>query len=150
MPASGSGASARYPLAGEPDRMSAAGLRARIVSSGAFPGSTSEYTPSSRTRRAISCVYWEPKSRIRTGARGIDSRASARTASEHAGKRGQHNGQHEAQQHAAAVVRERRTRCELDDAEVEGAAGFVPRRPVPEPTQEAEREQYDRHRVGGE
>src|SRR5262245_64090613 len=37
----------------------------------AVPGRISENTPCSRTRRAMSCVYWEPKSRIRTRSRGI-------------------------------------------------------------------------------
>src|SRR6185436_20179558 len=76
MPASGSGASARYPLAGEPDRMIAPGLRARISASGVVPAMISENTPSSRTRRAISCVYWLPTSRIRTDERAMRCRSS--------------------------------------------------------------------------
>ena len=42
-----------------------AGCFARSVSSGVLNGTTSEYTDSSRRRRAMSCVYCEPKSRTR-------------------------------------------------------------------------------------
>ena len=44
---------------------------ARICSSGWVQEKISEYTDISRTRRAISCVYWPPKSRtaILSGAR---------------------------------------------------------------------------------
>src|SRR5688572_1726729 len=44
----------------------AVGWRRRISSSGRENGWISEYTASSRIRRAMSCVYCEPKSRIRT------------------------------------------------------------------------------------
>src|SRR4029079_8860934 len=57
------GAPASDTLFGPPDRMMPMGLRARIFSIGASGGHTSEYTDSSRRRRAISCVYCEPKSR---------------------------------------------------------------------------------------
>src|SRR5438067_5678987 len=46
--------------------MIAPGCRSRIAASGVVPGTISENTPSSRTRRAINCVYWLPKSRIST------------------------------------------------------------------------------------
>src|SRR5215471_16487432 len=42
------------------------------------PGTISEKTPASRTRRAISCVYCEPKSRIRTRSRGLRGTAGSR------------------------------------------------------------------------
>src|SRR5690606_32324649 len=51
---------------GPPERMIAFGANARMVASSTVHGRISEYTPASRTRRAISWVYWEPKSRIRT------------------------------------------------------------------------------------
>src|SRR5690606_23308320 len=41
------------------------GLKARIASSPMSNGCSSQYTPISRTRRAMSWVYWEPKSRMR-------------------------------------------------------------------------------------
>ena len=50
-------------LFGPPDRMMPAGRCARIRSSGVSGGQISEYTESSRRRRAMSCVYCEPKSR---------------------------------------------------------------------------------------
>ena len=40
-----------------------AGFRRRISSRGIEKGWISQYTFSSRTRRAMSWVYWEPKSR---------------------------------------------------------------------------------------
>jgi hypothetical protein len=40
-----------------------AGRRSRIFPIGVSGGQTSEYTDSSRSRLAMSCVYWEPKSR---------------------------------------------------------------------------------------
>src|SRR5438093_4222165 len=48
--------------------MMPAGASRRIVASGTSKGWISQYTWSSRTRRAISCVYWEPKSRMRITA----------------------------------------------------------------------------------
>src|SRR5262245_53098790 len=45
------------------------GRRRRISSSGRLYGWISEYTLSSRTRRAMSCVYCDPKSRMRTTSR---------------------------------------------------------------------------------
>src|SRR5918994_3561090 len=60
------GAAASVVEAGPPDRMIALGATPRIAASSAVHGRISEYTPASRTRLAISWVYWEPKSRIRT------------------------------------------------------------------------------------
>ena len=57
------GAPASDTLFGPPDRMMPTGLRARIFSAGVSGGQISEYTDSSRRRRAISCVYCDPKSR---------------------------------------------------------------------------------------
>src|SRR5688572_1146250 len=45
------------------------GASSRIFASGTLNGWISEYTFCSRTRRAISCVYWPPKSRIRMRSR---------------------------------------------------------------------------------
>src|SRR5512139_1378022 len=50
---------------GPPDRMMPLGLNAATSASLTSQGWISQYTPSSRTRRAMSCVYWEPKSRMR-------------------------------------------------------------------------------------
>ena len=50
--------------AGPPERMRPSGLRARIWSSGAVQGSTTEKTLNSRMRRAMSWVYCDPKSRM--------------------------------------------------------------------------------------
>src|SRR5206468_12465359 len=46
-----------------PDRMTPTACRARIRSAGVSGGQISEYTDSSRNRRAMSWVYCEPKSR---------------------------------------------------------------------------------------
>jgi hypothetical protein len=43
--------------------MTPTGARAAICAAGLPGGHTSEYTDSSRSRRAINCVYCEPKSR---------------------------------------------------------------------------------------
>src|SRR4051794_27384224 len=61
------GAPSEYTDAGPPLRMIACGLRARIASGEIVCPTSSEYTRHSRTRRAISCAYWPPKSRTRTG-----------------------------------------------------------------------------------
>src|SRR3954471_4868422 len=61
------GAPSAYTDAGPPLRMIACGLRARIASGEIVWPTSSEYTRHSRTRRAISCAYWPPKSRTRTG-----------------------------------------------------------------------------------
>src|SRR5688572_24020217 len=59
------GAPASDTLLGPPDRIKPAGRFARIESSGVLNGTISEYTDNSRRRRAMSCVYCEPKSRMR-------------------------------------------------------------------------------------
>src|ERR1017187_6802655 len=61
---SAAGASASYTDEGPPERMRPSGFSARISAIGAVQGSTTEKTFSSRIRRAISCVYCEPKSRM--------------------------------------------------------------------------------------
>src|SRR6476619_5433211 len=50
---------------GPPERMIPTGIFSLSVSSGMLNGTISEYTDSSRRRRAINCVYCEPKSRTR-------------------------------------------------------------------------------------
>src|SRR5437870_3803770 len=49
--------------------MMAIGSRRRISSNGRLKGSTSQKTDSSRIRRAMSWVYCDPKSRMRTARR---------------------------------------------------------------------------------
>src|SRR4051794_7737707 len=61
------GAPSAYTDAGPPDRISATGFRARMSSTAARWETSSEYTRASRTRRAISCEYWPPRSTTRTG-----------------------------------------------------------------------------------
>src|ERR1017187_7454722 len=65
-PGGAGGAPSAYTDAGPPDRMIAAGFLARISAAGMVQGTISEYTWHSRTRRAISCAYWAPKSTTRT------------------------------------------------------------------------------------
>src|SRR5215217_3282563 len=62
------GAPSAYTEAGPPDRISPFGLRRRTSSTPTWCGSSSENTPHSRTRRAISCEYWPPKSSTRTSS----------------------------------------------------------------------------------
>src|ERR1700734_1743996 len=50
---------------GPPDRMMPRAPNERTSAALTSPGCISQYTPSSRTRRAISCVYCAPKSMIR-------------------------------------------------------------------------------------
>src|SRR2546423_577979 len=69
-------ASSSYTDAGPPLRMSAYGLRARTAAGEIVCPTSSEYTRHSRTRRAISCEYWPPRSRTRTGR---SSRAGSST-----------------------------------------------------------------------
>src|SRR5215813_4613411 len=59
------GGSASVTDSGPPERTTPLGLNARTSSSEMSQGRISQYTPNSRTRRAINCVYWAPKSRIR-------------------------------------------------------------------------------------
>src|ERR671911_28454 len=80
MPSSSSsvrslGAPSAYTDAGPPDRISPRGARALISSSETWWGSSSENTPHSRTRRAMSCEYWPPKSRTSTSCE-VAARAS--------------------------------------------------------------------------
>src|SRR6266516_7926912 len=49
------------------------GFRARSSSRGVVYGSSSQYTRHSRIRRAISWLYWAPKSRTRTVCAGEDA-----------------------------------------------------------------------------
>src|SRR6185503_14466657 len=48
-----------------PERITPRGLNDRTKSASTSWGWSSQYTPDSRTRRAISWVTWEPKSRMR-------------------------------------------------------------------------------------
>src|SRR5258708_332690 len=59
------GAAGSDTLFGPPDKMIPTGRRARICSAGVSGRQISEWTDSSRKRRAISWVYCEPKSRTR-------------------------------------------------------------------------------------
>src|SRR5260370_494003 len=65
-PGGAGGAPSAYTEAGPPDRMTAFGWRASISAAGMVLGTISEYTRHSRTRRAISCAYWAPKSTTST------------------------------------------------------------------------------------
>ena len=51
--------------AGPPDKITPCGANFLIRANGAFHGKISQYTPDSRTARAISRVYCAPKSRIK-------------------------------------------------------------------------------------
>src|SRR5262245_814449 len=57
------GAFAVYVLSGPPERMRPLGSRARTRPTGVSPGKTWECTRRPRTRRAMSCVVWAPKSK---------------------------------------------------------------------------------------
>src|SRR4051812_8105647 len=48
-----------------PERITPFGAKARIACASMSYGCSSQYTPDSRMRRAMSCVTWEPKSRMR-------------------------------------------------------------------------------------
>ena len=54
-----------HPFDFAPERIIPRGFSARIFSGAKLNGWISQYTFASRTRRAISCVYWLPKSKIR-------------------------------------------------------------------------------------
>ena len=54
-----------YTLAGPPERISPFGCIAAISAAGVSKRMISEYTWHSRIRRAMTCVYCEPKSRMR-------------------------------------------------------------------------------------
>src|ERR1700694_5127491 len=66
--ASGStcGAPASYPLPAPPPRINPTGARFYNSDQGVVPGTSSQYTFASRTRRAISWLNCDPKSRTRT------------------------------------------------------------------------------------
>src|SRR5215471_17999570 len=69
--------------------MMALGRRASISATGIAAGTISEYTRHSRTRRAISCAYWAPKSTTRTVSGALLSLLSGdRTAGSLVGRRG--------------------------------------------------------------
>src|SRR5438067_2734008 len=68
-PGSTLGAPSSYTLAGPPERMTPITFRARSSAGITSCGKISQYTRDSRTRRAMSCVYCEPKSRIAMVAR---------------------------------------------------------------------------------
>src|SRR2546429_5737224 len=85
MPSSNSegssrGAPSAYTEAGPPDRISAEGLRLRRSSTDERCETSSEYTRASRTRRAISCEYWPPRSTTRTGRSSGGGSGSATTS----------------------------------------------------------------------
>src|SRR5580704_4239451 len=61
---SAGGACLSYTDHGAPERTMPTGSQLSISFSEAVHGSTTEKTFCSRIRRAISCVYWAPKSRI--------------------------------------------------------------------------------------
>src|SRR3954465_13875872 len=71
------GAPSAYTDAGPPERISPRGARRLISSMSIVCGSSSLNTPHSRTRRAISCEYWPPKSRTRTSSERIASAPAA-------------------------------------------------------------------------
>ena len=58
------------------DRMMAAGAMARTSSAVMSQGTISEYTCKSRTRRAMSCPYWAPKSTTITFCSGVADSAT--------------------------------------------------------------------------
>src|SRR6266567_3191037 len=74
------GASSAYTDAGPPLRMSACGLRARTCAAVTPWPTSSEYTRHSRTRRAISCAYWPPRSTTNTGRSSAGRSGSGRTS----------------------------------------------------------------------
>src|SRR6476469_7352207 len=51
---------------GPPDRITPPGASLANAASALWNGAISQYTPASRTRRAMSCVTWLPKSTMRT------------------------------------------------------------------------------------
>src|SRR5215207_3530241 len=82
MPGSTLGACSAYTDAGPPERITAYGFRARISCGVTLWETSSEYTRASRTRRAISCAYWPPKSSTSTGrSSGAGSATGSRTTS---------------------------------------------------------------------
>src|SRR5258708_21028058 len=74
------GAPGSYTLAGPPERMRPAGCRSFSSSHGVVPGTSSQYTLASRTRRAMSWLYCEPKSSTSTVWRPCPFFASGRVS----------------------------------------------------------------------
>src|SRR3954449_7694523 len=70
------GAPSAYTDAGPPERISPFGPRARTSSTPTWCGSSSENTPHSRTRRAMSWEYCPPKSRTTTSSTARGARTS--------------------------------------------------------------------------
>ena len=64
----------RRPRPGPPESTSAAGAARGSRSRSVSCGSSSEKTPHSRIRRAISCEYWPPKSSTRTSSCAVSRR----------------------------------------------------------------------------
>src|SRR3569623_237744 len=58
------GVAASVTVSGPPERITPFGLKARIAASLMSNGCSSQYTPASRTRRAMSWVYLDPLARI--------------------------------------------------------------------------------------
>src|SRR5437588_2049381 len=69
---------------GPPLKMMPFGFRASISATGMSRGTISEYTCASRTRRAISCAYWAPKSTTRTVSNGSSGTAGDLVTHSHA------------------------------------------------------------------
>ncbi len=59
------GDSSTETLSGPPDKITPIGANCLTSSDVSVNGKISQYTPISRTRRAMSCVYCEPKSMIK-------------------------------------------------------------------------------------
>src|SRR3954467_10949542 len=71
------GAPSAYTDAGPPERIRPRGERRLISSMSIVCGSSSLKTPHSRTRRAISCEYWPPKSRTSTSSERVAAAPAA-------------------------------------------------------------------------
>src|SRR5688500_18822473 len=71
------GAPSSYTLDGPPERVNPLGFSALTRSSETWCGRSSEYTCSSRTRRVMSWLYWEPKWMTAMQSRLTDSRGEA-------------------------------------------------------------------------
>src|SRR5581483_6752321 len=94
-PGSTEGAPGSYTEAGPPERISPAGRRALSSAAVRSCGTISEYTRHSRTRRAMSCAYWAPRSRTRTG----------RASESPAGRSGEGSGLTRSVPHPDALLR---------------------------------------------
>src|SRR6478752_7229772 len=76
------GAPSAYTDAGPPERIRPLGRRRATSSAPTWWGNSSLNTPHSRTRRAISCEYWPPKSRTTTSSRAVSGGRSSTVSSE--------------------------------------------------------------------